>query len=157
MSEKEMFVPISRDRSLIVVSEETLHKREIKAIYYPKLEKIIKTFGSWEVNCYDLSKKWDVPKSTVYRWKEEILDSLTVDDVKVLMNDLKLTSIANIKYLQTLIRKTSDIRVKVIAMKVYADLGKNVLELLDRMGLTATETKRLTLAAAYEEYLKKNG
>ena len=149
--------PIPRDRALVVISKETLKKWEIKKIYYPKLENLIKTFGSWEVNCASLNREWNVPKTTIHRWKDEIMDSFSVTDIKGIMNDLKLTSIANIKYLQKLIRNTGDERVKVAALKVYADLGRNVIELLDRMGLTATETKKLTLAMAYEEYQKKNG
>ncbi len=158
MSQKEMKQSIPLDRALVVISKETLKKWEIKEVHYPKLENIIKTFGSWEVNCASLSREWNIPNTTIHRWKEEIMGNLSVTDYKEIMIDLKLTSIANIKHLQTLIRKKGlDVRIKIAAIKVYSDLTGNVIELLDRMGLTAKESKKLTLAAAYEEYEKEHG
>lgn len=84
------------------------------------------------------------------------MNSLTSVDIKETMQNLNLTSLANIQYLHKLMRTSKDERVKVAAAKVISDLGKNYLEILDRMGLTATESKAKTLAQAYLEYEKEN-
>ena len=55
-------------------TESELQKRKEK--YYPELKRLIEVFGEWEVNVSQLSKQWEIPQSTVDRWKVQVLEEI---------------------------------------------------------------------------------
>jgi len=135
---------IPREMSLIVLPETylTFPMEEVQSNwmiqwdrrqrYYPKLKTLIMTYGVWELNFRDLARQWNVPKTTVHHWKHKVLQEMEVNDIEQIKEDLKLTSIANIKNIQRLIRSTNSEKIKVIALKVHAELIEKFTTFLER-------------------------
>lgn len=42
-------------------------------VQFQKLVKLIDEIGDWNINYLDISRKWNIPQTTIHRWKEKIM------------------------------------------------------------------------------------
>ena len=127
----QMYEPIPKEMSLMVVPKEKLDYWKIRENHYPELKQLILTYGVRELNFTELARKWNVPTTTVHNWKVKVLLETEVQDIESIKQDLKLTSIANMKTMQRLIRSTKSEKIKVVACRVQSELIERFTKFLE--------------------------
>jgi len=125
------YKPIPKWRSLVPL--ETPNK-EIVSDKYQLLERLILTLGEWNVNLMALSKQWEVPKSTLYRWKDKVVAEKGVIDIKIVGNNIKENMISNINLLQKSIHSATSIHEKKQAVNAYNETIKTFTDFLEAYG-----------------------
>ena len=136
------YKPISKWRSLVPL--ETPNK-EIVSDKYQLLERLILTLGEWNVNLMALSKQWEVPKSTLYRWKDKVVAEKGVIDIKIVGNNIKENMISNINLLQKTIHSASTVYEKRQAVIAYNYTIKTFTDFLEAYGYKEKVAEKLEI------------
>ena len=113
-----------------------------KEQFYPKLKTLIQEFGEWEVNILALSREWNIPQTTVHRWKEQIVKELGPLDLNEFGRNIQLTGLSNIKLCQRLIR-TNTGRDKLLAMRAYNETVEKYTNFLESFGYKEKVAEKL--------------
>jgi len=125
------YKPIPLMRSLVPLETP---KKEIVSDKYQLLERLILTLGEWNVNIFALSKTWEIPKSTLYRWKDKIVAEKGVIDIKLVGNNIKENMISNINMLQKAIHSAETTHEKKQAVNAYNETIKTFTDFLEAYG-----------------------
>ena len=114
-------------------NESDLKKRKEK--YYPELKKLIEAFGEWEVNVLQLSKEWDVPQSTLDRWKTQVVEDIGPMDFKEAGRNMSMIAKHNIKWLKReIMNNDRTFEEKLKAIKELRESNKSFMDLGEQYG-----------------------
>lgn len=106
-----------------------------KAQYYPQLKELIERVGTWNVNFEELSRDWNIPKTTIHRWKDIILKE--IDAIKPEEYGRELTQAVKASIRQCILI-INDPKTKKAERALFMDkldkLSKTLTELLERYG-----------------------
>jgi len=105
-----------------------------KKEYFPKLQRLIEEFGEWEVNLHQLNREWNIPVSTLHRWKVKIMEDIGFVDVQKVGRNVELAMVSNLKLAQKLIRSADNTNDKTRALKAYNDIVKTYGEFVEKWG-----------------------
>jgi len=131
-----------------------LQKRKEK--YLPELKQLIEAFGEWEVNTLQLGKKWDIPKSTIHKWKQEILNELGPIDFKKAGRNMNMIAKTNIKWLNREIRGNNrSFEEKLKAIKILNETNKSFMDLGEQYGAKEKIADKLEVNNQIPPELKK--
>lgn len=131
--------------------------------YKNKLQGLIEEIGEWNVNCFALSKEWEIPKSTVARWKDKIVESIGPIDFTKARTEIEKGFISNIKYCQKLIKTAKTERDRISAVNAYNSSIKTFVEYQEAYGIKPkvpellninSQNKELTMEEQFEEFKK---
>ena len=99
------------------------------------LRSFIEGYGDWEVNITKFSKEWNVPKSTVHRWKDEVVDELGAINFKSAGRDISRATQSSIKWLNRIVKsKDRSYDEKFKAFKLFLEGSKGFMDLAEQYG-----------------------
>ena len=136
------YTQIPKERSLLVL--DTTDK-EIRSDKYNLLNKLIENIGDWNVNILALSKQWEVPKSTLARWKDKIVAERGVIDISKVGNKIQQNMVSNINLLQKTIHSASTVYEKRQAVIAYNYTIKTFTDFLEAYGYKEKVAEKLEI------------
>ena len=122
---------IPKERSLLVLHTT---KKEIRSKNYDLLKRLILNIGEWNVNVYALSKEWEIPDTTLYRWRDKIVLEKGVINIDKMGNRIQENMISNINLLQKAIHSAESVHQKQQAVMAYNDTIKTFTDFLEAYG-----------------------
>lgn len=143
----------------IITKEERQKRRDS----YQKLKGLIESVGAWNVNTFALAKEWEIPKSTLHRWKDKIVEEIGPVDFTKCRTEIEKGFVSNIKYCQKLIKTAKNERDRIGAVKAYNDSIKTFTEYQEAYGLKPKvpdpidlkgQVKELSLKEDFAEFKK---
>lgn len=105
-----------------------------KKEFYPKLKTLIEELGEWNINCLQLSRKWDIPKTTIHNWKNKIVKELGPLDLSKIRENVPKNMMSNMKLCQKMIRKAEYIKDKTASIKAFNDTVKTFTDFAEAYG-----------------------
>ena len=114
-------------------------EKEIKIVgrnaeLYQELIRMIQNVGDWNLNYNALVKEWDVPKTTLYRWKDKILSEMPPIDVKKVGDRIMQALDSGIRQANIKMRTAHTETEKARWAKVLGDLSKDMTHILESYG-----------------------
>lgn len=109
-------------------------KKLLKQEAFPKLQTLIDSLGEWNINILALSKEWKIPKSNLYRWKEQIVKAKPPMQIDALGRNIQDGMIANLKRIQADIVTSQNIKERSMAIRIFNDTVKTLTDFLEAYG-----------------------
>jgi len=121
---------------------------------YERLKKLIIEFGEWDINISQLAKEWSIPRSSIQRWKEEIVEELGPINLSKVGRNIGITMQSNLRLCHRLIRKANLTKDKVSAIKAYNDTVNTVTDFLEKYGYKDKVAEKLDISMYELERIK---
>jgi hypothetical protein len=110
--------------------EELAKNRELKE----KLAKYVHEIGDWNVPYNQISKDWQIPTTTLYRWRREILSEMDLISPEEYGRDIINALRSAAKQCQLKARDAPTPALQIKYFQTLNDITKNVTDLLERFG-----------------------
>lgn len=100
-----------------------------KEEFYPKLKQLMEEIGDWNVHYLELSQKWDVPKSTIYRWRDKILLEVELPDPYKMGKNSEKALYSAIRQCQLKIKSVKSERDRIDYMNTLINLTRGLTDI----------------------------
>ena len=110
-------------------------KKEIREKYQPILINLIEEVGVWNINILELSREWEIPKTTLHRWKDTYLKNKGPLDLDELISNAPENLKSNIKFFQRKLRGAETARERALMNSSLNASLKTLTEFLENFGL----------------------
>ena len=104
-----------------------------KEDYKEKLRTLIIDLGEWNINFLQLSKEWEIPKTTLYRWRDEIIEEIGFLDLKDVGRNIQQGFKRNIKLCNSKII-SGDTKIQFEGIRLWNESVEHLTDFLEAYG-----------------------
>lgn len=124
----------------------TRNVKKIREEYYPKLKSLIESIGEWNINYLQLQKEWDIPDSTLLRWRDQIFTEVGPIDITKIGREVCKGTEYNVKMLQKMAMRAEKSSSKIAAIKAMNDTIRTFTEMLESYKFKAKVSEKFDLS-----------